>query len=106
MNVKCEKCRIVFKVDPSLIKPKGSQVLCSKCGNTFIVYPQVCIPEISPIFEIIQEGTCPLYKAGDEFQLSGNIFLPPHDKPPCLTLVKDVMKLNKYKESRKPYPET
>jgi len=106
MNIKCKKCKSLFHIDENLIKPKGSMVRCSKCKHVFRVYPATSEPDVSeevkekknssepsPIFSIVEEEECPLYRLGDEFQLSDNIFLVPHNRAPCLILVKDVKKI-------------
>ncbi|MCP4105793.1 MAG: cyclic nucleotide-binding domain-containing protein [Desulfobacteraceae bacterium] len=91
MNVTCEKCKTVFAIDDSLIKKEGSRLRCSKCQHLFIVYSPAPEPsEPVPVFTIIAENNCPLYRLGEEFQLTSNVFLLPHNKPPCLILVKDV----------------
>jgi len=93
MNVTCEKCQAVFNIDNSLIRPEGSKVSCSECSHIFKIRSAASFSEPSPIFEVIKEGNCPLYKKGDEFQMSGSVFSSPHNKPPCLILVKDIMRL-------------
>ncbi|MDM8550995.1 cyclic nucleotide-binding domain-containing protein [Desulfobacterales bacterium HSG2] len=85
MNIKCKKCQAVFNLDNTLVKPKGIRVRCTKCRYVFEVYP--------PTFEIIKNSGCPLYKMGEEFQLLRNTFSPPHNKPPCLILVRDLIKI-------------
>src|ERR1700758_650005 len=37
MIIQCEHCKTRFRVDDSRIKPTGSKVRCSKCGNVFSV---------------------------------------------------------------------
>ncbi|MCP4106354.1 MAG: cyclic nucleotide-binding domain-containing protein, partial [Desulfobacteraceae bacterium] len=117
MNVKCEKCQAGFSIDDSLIKETGSNVRCSKCKTVFKVYPhgdadeqhpkmtkellefsrdlaskkEKSFSDTSPVFKIIEDNDCPLYKIGDEFQLSDKIFLVPTGKAPCLILAKDVV---------------
>ena len=39
MIVECQSCLSKFNLDESLIKENGSKVRCSKCKNTFTVYP-------------------------------------------------------------------
>jgi predicted Zn finger-like uncharacterized protein len=39
MNILCESCQSLFRIDPSLIKPTGSNVKCSKCRQVFKVFP-------------------------------------------------------------------
>ncbi len=105
MNVTCEKCKTVFAIDDSLIKKEGTKLRCSKCQHLFIVYspapahaepapapaePAPAPAEPAPVFTIIAENNCPLYRLGEEFQLTNSVFLLPHNKPPCLILVKDV----------------
>lgn len=85
MNIKCKKCQAAFNLNDSLVKPKGIKVRCTKCRYIFKVYP--------PTFEIVKNRGCPLYKLGEEFQLLKNVFSPPHDKPPCLILVRDLIKI-------------
>ena len=37
MIIQCDQCDRKFRVDDSKIKPPGSRVRCSKCGNVFFV---------------------------------------------------------------------
>lgn len=90
MNVKCEKCQAGFNLDDGLITEGGVMVRCSKCDHTFRVHGS---PSSPPLFEIIRNHGCPLYRMGEEFRLSDNEFFPPYNKPPCLILVKDLMKI-------------
>ena len=39
MEILCESCRSVFRLDRSLVKPTGTRVKCSKCQEVFRVYP-------------------------------------------------------------------
>ena len=39
MIIPCKSCNSAFHLDSSLVKPTGSKVRCSKCGNIFKVYP-------------------------------------------------------------------
>ena len=39
MIIPCKSCNSAFQLDSSLVKPTGSKVRCSKCGNIFKVYP-------------------------------------------------------------------
>lgn len=39
MFIPCESCNSMFRLDSSLVKPTGSLVKCSKCGEIFKVYP-------------------------------------------------------------------
>ncbi|MCP4106812.1 MAG: cyclic nucleotide-binding domain-containing protein [Desulfobacteraceae bacterium] len=119
MNVKCEKCQADFSIDDSLVKETGSNVRCSKCKTVFKVYPpgatdgqhpkmtkellefskylvskkEKSFSDTLPVFKIIEDKDCPLYKLDDEFQLSDKIFLVPAGKAPCLILAKDVVKI-------------
>ncbi|QTA88458.1 DUF4388 domain-containing protein [Desulfonema magnum] len=43
------------------------------------------------IIEIIGSDSCPLYRVGDEFDLSGKALLSPYNKPTCLILAGDIM---------------
>ena len=38
MKVTCESCQSKFRLDESLVKPTGSTVWCSKCGEIFTVF--------------------------------------------------------------------
>ena len=38
MIIQCKSCHSIFRLDSSLIKPKGSRVRCSKCQMVFRVY--------------------------------------------------------------------
>ena len=37
MNVTCDACKTIFKVDDSRIPPEGIKVRCSKCQQVFLV---------------------------------------------------------------------
>ena len=37
MIIQCDQCDRKFRVDDAKIKPPGSRVRCSKCGNVFFV---------------------------------------------------------------------
>jgi len=39
MIITCEECRTSFNLDEKLLKPTGSKVRCSKCGDVFITFP-------------------------------------------------------------------
>ena len=39
MIITCEECRTSFNLDETLLKPTGSKVRCSKCGDVFITFP-------------------------------------------------------------------
>jgi len=39
MKITCGSCRSRFRLDSKLIRPNGSLVRCSKCGEVFKVYP-------------------------------------------------------------------
>ncbi len=126
MKVACEKCHTEYDLDTSIIKEKGSSFRCVKCKHIFKVYPPLSIRKESkkapesppnkktgenkpaseppPTFKIIGENSCPLYEVGDEFYLSNKSFFPPHNKAPCLILVRDAMGiLNKVRLSGKSY---
>ena len=53
MIVKCEGCMAKFRIDENRIKPQGSKVRCSKCGNVFRVFK----PGEQPLTEGTQSGT-------------------------------------------------
>ncbi|OQY60605.1 MAG: hypothetical protein B6245_00365 [Desulfobacteraceae bacterium 4572_88] len=50
-------------------------------------------------FEIIEDNNCPLYEMGDEFKLSGSVFVLPRDKIVCLILAEDIINLGKCERS-------
>ena len=39
MIIPCESCQSTFQLDSSIVKPTGSMVRCSKCGEIFKAYP-------------------------------------------------------------------
>ncbi|CAB5133851.1 hypothetical protein D3OALGA1CA_3497 [Olavius algarvensis associated proteobacterium Delta 3] len=39
MIITCEECRTSFNLDEKLLRPTGSKVRCSKCGDVFITFP-------------------------------------------------------------------
>ena len=38
MIIPCKSCNAVFRLESSLVKPTGTKVRCSKCGEIFKVY--------------------------------------------------------------------
>ncbi|OQY59445.1 MAG: hypothetical protein B6245_06520 [Desulfobacteraceae bacterium 4572_88] len=54
------------------------------------------LPEIS--FKVVEDHSCPLYRVGDEFKLSGDILVLPHDKTTCLILTSDIAKTSKQQD--------
>ncbi|OQY59170.1 MAG: hypothetical protein B6245_08070 [Desulfobacteraceae bacterium 4572_88] len=121
MKIVCEKCNTEYELDGSVIKGQGSKFRCGKCKHVFAVHspdpagdsagdeawdaptqepgPKTgkngSVSASPPIFKIIGENNCPLYELGNEFYLSEDSFFPPKNKPPCLILVKDVIKVLK-----------
>lgn len=97
MNVTCEKCGANFRLSDEVLLTEGTRFRCSKCRHVFSLYPPELRSEFQedpvPVFEIIEDKDCPIYEKGDEFQLSGNMFSRPHNKTPCLILVKDLRKI-------------
>ena len=65
MIIQCERCNRKFKIDDSLIKPPGSRVRCSKCGNTFFVEKKQYGESKSP--PETEQGV------GNEFELGENL---------------------------------
>lgn len=39
MIVQCEACGTKYRLDESLLKPKGTKVRCSRCGFIWTLYP-------------------------------------------------------------------
>ena len=39
MYITCEQCSTIFRLDETRLKPTGSKVRCSQCGNLFIARP-------------------------------------------------------------------
>lgn len=39
MNITCQQCNTIFRLDEKLLKPAGSKVRCSQCRNVFLAYP-------------------------------------------------------------------
>ncbi len=65
MIIQCERCNRKFKIDDSLIKPPGSRVRCSKCGNTFFVEKKKDVESKSP--PETEQGV------GNEFEYRDNL---------------------------------
>lgn len=40
MIVQCESCGTRYRLDESLLKPKGTKVRCSRCGFIWTLYPE------------------------------------------------------------------
>lgn len=40
MIVQCEACGTKYRLDESLLKPKGTKVRCSRCGFIWTLYPE------------------------------------------------------------------
>ena len=45
MIITCEECKTNFRIDEAKVKPEGSKVRCSKCGNVFPIHKHVAEPE-------------------------------------------------------------
>jgi len=71
--------------------PVAKEVIEFSKNLNAITKESTAVSESSPVFKITRENNCPLYKTGDEFQLSGKTFLVPKGKAPCLILAKDVV---------------
>ncbi len=39
MLIECERCRSIYELDPALLKPEGSKVRCTVCGQVFVAKP-------------------------------------------------------------------
>ena len=39
MYITCQECKTTFSLDENLLKPTGSKVRCSQCGNIFTAVP-------------------------------------------------------------------
>jgi predicted Zn finger-like uncharacterized protein len=39
MIIPCKSCNSTFQLDSHIVKPTGTKVQCSKCGDIFKVYP-------------------------------------------------------------------
>ena len=39
MIIECENCLIKFNLNENLLRPNGSKVRCTKCGNIFLAFP-------------------------------------------------------------------
>jgi len=55
MYIECQQCDTTFRLDESLLKPTGSKVRCSQCGNVFVALPPSAV-EPAPI---VQEPAAP-----------------------------------------------
>ncbi len=122
MKVTCEHCGADFDLEDDGEGSAEASVACAHCGKAVQVPPAGAGPsggrtvdqqvlaldrslrsqekkgadatsKTPPMFVITKDDNCPLYAAGDEFQLSGKIFLVPPSKAPCLILAKDVVKI-------------
>ncbi|MCP4746565.1 MAG: DUF3426 domain-containing protein [Desulfobacteraceae bacterium] len=56
MHIICQECDTTFSLDEKLLKPSGSKVRCSQCGNVFVAKPPVTEPEplqesVAPVTE-------------------------------------------------------
>ena len=53
MHITCHECDTVFNLDERLLKPSGSKVRCSQCGNVFQARPPLSnhAPEPEPLLE-------------------------------------------------------
>ena len=51
MHITCHECDTVFNLDERLLKPGGSKVRCSQCGNIFTAQPPAPMPEPEPLLE-------------------------------------------------------
>jgi len=51
MVIECKHCSKKFYLNEKLLKPAGSRVRCSKCGNIFHAYPAYNDISLNPAFE-------------------------------------------------------
>ena len=51
MVIECKNCSRKFNLNENLLRPAGSRVRCSKCGNTFHAYPAHNESSLNPAFE-------------------------------------------------------
>lgn len=47
MYITCQECDTIYRLDEKLLKPGGSKVRCSQCGQVFVARP----PEPAPAFD-------------------------------------------------------
>lgn len=47
MHITCQDCETIFNLDDRLLKPGGSKVRCSQCGNIFVAQPSAATPKPS-----------------------------------------------------------
>jgi predicted Zn finger-like uncharacterized protein len=48
MIIVCQSCSRRFRLDENLLKPEGSRVRCSRCGEVFTVRPAVLEADLDP----------------------------------------------------------
>jgi pilus assembly protein FimV len=48
MYISCHECNTVFRLDERRLKPAGSKVRCSRCGNIFTAFPQAPGTDMQP----------------------------------------------------------
>ncbi len=51
MFITCQQCSTMFRLDENRLKPQGSKVRCSQCGNLFIAKPPEEAVAQPPVYE-------------------------------------------------------
>ena len=51
MVIECKHCSRKFNLNENLLRPAGSRVRCSKCGNIFHAYPAYNDSSLNPSLE-------------------------------------------------------
>jgi predicted Zn finger-like uncharacterized protein len=73
MFITCQQCSTMFRLDENRLKPQGSKVRCSQCGNLFIAMP----PAIEPLASTPAESfgappePPPMSEAAEDRELEG-----------------------------------
>lgn len=73
MFITCQQCSTMFRLDENRLKPQGSKVRCSQCGNLFIAMPPAIEPTASTPAEAFgaPPEPPPMSEAAEDRELEG-----------------------------------
>ena len=73
MFITCQQCSTMFRLDENRLKPQGSKVRCSQCGNMFIATPPAPVDVQPPVMDepAGQSDSPPASEAAVDRELEG-----------------------------------
>jgi predicted Zn finger-like uncharacterized protein len=101
MVIQCSACQTRYRLAEDKIKPQGSKVRCSKCGEVFIVLPSAPAPALPPSEPAIEDFAAPANGAvtgqasadtsstGGDYHDWSDFDLPGNDSGPAPAVAED-----------------